>query len=58
VFKDEPMNDIFSQLKFLLNVAWYNIKYEASNNTTLVVGALAVILLIWLFMSPTVRKKG
>ncbi len=52
------MNDIFSQLMFGLQVAWYKIRYETGTHVTLVVTALAIILLVWIFFSPAVRKKG
>ncbi len=52
------MNDIFSQLRFGLEVAWYKIRYAANSNGTLLMAAAVVILVAWIFLSPAVRKKS
>ena len=53
------MDQILDQVKFALEVAWYKARQEASGQVGLVVGAaVVVVLLLWLFWSPGVRKKG
>jgi hypothetical protein len=51
------VDQILNQVKFALEVAWYKVRQEASGQTGLVVGA-AVVLLLWLFLLPGVKKKG
>jgi hypothetical protein len=53
------VDQILDQVKFAVEVAWYKARQEASGHIGLVVvGAAAVVLLLWLFLSPGVKKKG
>lgn len=53
------MDNFLDQFKFALEVAWDNAKYQASGHVILaavVVGA--VLILLWIFWSAGLRKKG
>ncbi len=52
------MEDFLNQGWFALQVAWYRAWHEVSGNITLVVVAASILLLLWIFLSPTLRKRG
>jgi hypothetical protein len=57
------VDQILDQVKFVLEVAWDKATQEASGYIGLVVvgvvvGAAAVVLLLWLFLLPGVKKRG
>jgi len=53
------MDEIFDQVKFAVEVAWDKARQEASAHIGLLaVGVAAVVLLLWLFLLPGVKKRG
>jgi hypothetical protein len=53
------VDQILDQVKFVLEVAWDKARQETGGHLGLVVvGAAAVVLLLWLFLLPGVKKKG
>ena len=53
------VDQILDQVKFALEIAWDKARQEASGHTGLVVvGAVAVVLLLWFLLLPGVKKKG
>jgi hypothetical protein len=53
------VDQYLDQIKFLLEAAWDKAAQEAGAHIGLVVvGAAAVVLLLWLFLLPGVKKKG
>ena len=51
------MEDLWNQVRFTIEVAWYRMKYELTGQIVLGVVLVAVILLLWIFLSPSVRSK-
>ena len=52
------MDDLWNQGWFALEMAWSRAKYEISSNMTLSVTVAAILILVWLFLSPQIRRKG
>jgi hypothetical protein len=53
------VDEILDQVRFALELAWYKARQEASGHLGLaVLVAAVVVLLLWLFLSPGVKKKG
>ena len=52
------MDQYYYELKFFLQVAWDKARQEVGAHIGLLVGAAAVVLLLWLFLLPGVKKKG
>jgi hypothetical protein len=53
------VDQILDEFKFALEVVWYKAREEASGQVGYVVVVAAVVaLLLWLLLSPGVRKKG
>ena len=53
------MDQFLDQIKFLLKAAWDEAVQEAGRHLGLVVvGVAVVVLLLWLFLLPGVKKKG
>lgn len=52
------MDDLWNQGWFALQMAWSRAKYEISGNIVLSVTVAAILVLIWLFMSPKIKRKG
>jgi hypothetical protein len=40
-----------------LDMAWYSLKTEISNHVLLTVAFVAVIILLWVFLAPSIRNK-
>ena len=52
------MDQILDQFRFFLKVAWDKATQEASGHATMLAAVAAVVLLLWLFLLPGVKKKG
>ena len=52
------MEDFWNQGWFVMRLAWDRARYEVANNITLVVTVATILLFLWIFLSPMVRKKG
>jgi len=50
------VDQYLDQIKFLLEAAWDKAAQEAGDHIGLVVGAAVVVLLLWLFLLPGVKK--
>ncbi len=52
------MEDFMNQGWFLFQVAWHRAIYEVTGNITLVVVAATILCLVWIFLSPSLKKRG
>ena len=52
------MSNLLSQGWYTLELAWSRAKDEMSGQIVLSVVIVAILVLIWNFLSPQVRKKG
>ncbi len=52
------MEDFLNQGWFLLQVAWGRARSEAVGNITVLVVAVSIYLLLRIFLSPSVRRRG
>jgi hypothetical protein len=54
------MDDILNHGWFTLELAWHRIKYELDDHIVLPVllGTIIIILLVRIFLTPSVTKKG
>jgi len=52
------VDQILDQVKFVLEVAWNKATQEAGGHGALLAAVVVVVLLLWLFLSPGVKKKG
>ncbi len=50
--------ELLDQFKFTLEVAWDNARHEASGHIILIVGGAAILVLLFIFLSPGVKRKG
>ncbi len=51
------MADFWNQVRFTVEVAWFRMKYELTGQIVLGVVVVAVILVLWIFLSPSIRSK-
>lgn len=52
------MDDIVNQGWFALEVVWYKVRYEVAGNIVLIVVITAILMLLWIFLSPSIKNKG
>ena len=52
------VDQILDQVKLALEFAWDKARQEAGGHVTLLAAVAAVVLLLWLFLLPGVKKKG
>ena len=52
------MSDLLNQGWYALELAWSRARDELSGHLVLSVTLVAILVLIWNFLSPQVRKKG
>jgi hypothetical protein len=52
------MDDLLNQGLFALQLAWSRAEYEISGHIAISVAIAAILVLIWIFLSPQVRRKG
>ncbi len=52
----DKMDDLFSQLWFLLRVAWSSVKYEISNHVIFVVAVVTLLFILKKILVPSLRR--
>ncbi len=51
-------SDLVAHTRFLMDMAWYEVKYDISHHLFLTIAAAGALLVLWFLLSPGLRKRG
>jgi len=51
------MDDLLNQISFSLEVSWSRLQQMIGSHAFLIVAAVAIFFLLWVFMAPAARNR-